>query len=224
MEFGVLEKLARQGLLVFAVDVRGIGETKPPHADEEGPGTFQNLDNADTALSYWAWEIDESLFGMRVQDVIRSVDYALSRPGVDPSGVRLIGKGMGALWSLYAAALDTRIRSVILDGGLLSYRCLARSDRYLHGANIVIPSVLRHFDLPQVAAAVADRPSVLLSPVDEMKRAVPLHVVKQEFEWTTAAYAAVGAESEFVILGANEKVDSAGQYFSILSHLGSQGR
>ena len=65
---------------------------------------------------------------------------------------------------------------------------------------------------------------MLLSPVDEMKRAVPLHVVKQEFEWTTAAYAAVGAESEFVILGANEKVDSAGQYFSILSHLGSQGR
>ncbi|PYV26096.1 MAG: hypothetical protein DMG24_07800, partial [Acidobacteria bacterium] len=217
MEFGVLEKLARQGLTVFAVDVRGIGETKPPHSDEEGPGTFQNLDNGETTMSYWAWEIDESLFGMRVQDVIRGVDYALSRSGVNQSGVRLIGKGLGALWSLYAAALDTRIRSVVLDGGLLCYACLARSDRYLHGANIIIPDVLRHFDLPQVAAVVANRPLALLSPVDEMKQTVELHAARQAFEWTRAAYAAAGAESEFVILGPNEKVDSAGQYLSLLS-------
>jgi cephalosporin-C deacetylase-like acetyl esterase len=216
MEFGVIEQLARKGLLVVAVDVRGIGETKPPHPDEEGPGAFQNLDDAETAMSYWAWEMNESLFGMRVQDVIRCVDYALSRAGLDRAGVRLIGKGMGALWSLYAAVLDTRVLSVVLDGGLLSYGCLAKSDRYLHGANIVIPDVLRHFDLPQVAAAVANRPLALVSPVDEMKQSVELHVARQAFEWTRAAYAAVGAESQFVILGRNEEVDSAGQYLSLL--------
>ena len=221
MEFGVLEKLARRGLLVFAVDVRGIGQTKPPHADEEGSGAFQNLDNTETAMSYWAWEINESLFGWRVQDVLRSVDYTLSRTGAeqrgtDQAGVCLIGKGMGALWSLYAAALDTRVLSVVLDGGLLSYSCLARADRYLDGANIVIPDVLRHFDLPHVAAAVASRPLTLLAPVDEMKQSVELPVARQAFEWTRTAYAAVGAESQFVILGRNEEVDSAGQYLSLL--------
>lgn len=217
MEFGVLEKLARQGLLVFAVDVRGIGATKPPHADEEGPGAFQNLDNAETAMSYWAWEINQSLFGWRVQDVIRSVDYATSRSSASRAGVQVIGKGMGALWSLYAAALDARVRSVILDGGLLSYGCLARSDRYLHGANIIIPDVLKHFDLPEVAAAVANRPLALLAPVDEMKQSVELHVASQAFEWTRASYAAAGAESEFVVTGRNEEIDSAGQYLSLLS-------
>jgi len=223
MEFGALEKLARNGFLVIAVDVRGIGETKPPHPDEEGPGTFNNLDNAETTMSYWCWEIDQLLFGMRVQDVIRSVDYALSRTDVDTGGVRLIGKGMGALWSLYAAALDTRILSVIADGGLLSYSRLASADRYLHGANIVIPGLLKHFDLPHVAAAVANRPLAVLSPVDEMKQEVEIPVARRAFEWTRVAYAAAGAASKFRVLGRDEELDSGGQYISILSDQSGKG-
>ncbi len=31
MEFGPLEQLARKGQCVIAVDVRGIGSTRPPH-------------------------------------------------------------------------------------------------------------------------------------------------------------------------------------------------
>jgi pimeloyl-ACP methyl ester carboxylesterase len=223
MEFGALEKLARHGFLVIAVDVRGIGETKPPHPDEEGPGTFNNLDNAETVLSYWCWEINELLFGMRVQDVIRSIDYALSRADADPTGVRLIGKGMGALWSLYAAALDTRIRSVIAEGGLLSYHRLTSTDRYLHGANIVIPGLLKHFDLPHVAAAVANRPLTVVSPVDEMKQNVEIPDAKQAFEWTRAAYAAAGAASNLRILGPDAELDSAGQYISVLGDYSGRG-
>lgn len=217
MEFGALEKLARYGFLVIAVDVRGIGETKPPHPDEESPGSFNNLDNAETAISYWFWEIDELLFGMRVQDVMRSVDYALSRTDANPAGVRLIGKGMGALWSLYAAALDTRILSVIADGGLLSYSRLASADRYLHGADIVIPGVLKHFDLPHVAAALANRPLAVLSPVDEMKQDVEIPVARRAFEWTRATYAAAGAVSELRVLGRDQGLDSGGEYIFILN-------
>jgi len=220
MEFRALEKLARNGFLVVAVDVRGMGETKPPHPDNEPPGTFRNLDDAETALTYWAWEINESLFGMRVQDVIRSVDYMLGRTDVSHTGVCLIGKGMGALWSLYAAALDDRIRSVICDAGLLSYRCLARADRYLHGANIFIPNVLQHFDLPQVAAALADRSLALLSPVDEMKESVATKVADQEFQWARAVYAAVGAAGHFSVLRRNEEIDAADQYLSLLGGFG----
>jgi cephalosporin-C deacetylase-like acetyl esterase len=220
MEFRALEKLTRNGFLVVAVDVRGIGETKPPHPDNEPPGTFRNLDDAETALAYWAWEINESLFGMRVQDVICSVDYMLGRTDVSRTSVCLIGKGMGALWSLYAAALDDRIRSVICDSGLLSYRCLTRADRYLHGANIFIPNVLKHFDLPQVAAALADRSLALLSPVDGMKESVAIKVADQEFQWARAVYAAIGAASHFSVLRRNEEVDAADQYLSLLSGFG----
>ncbi len=219
MEFGALEKLARRGYLVVSVDVRGIGDTKPPHPDEEPPGAFRNLDDAETAMSYWAWEINESLFGMRVQDVVRSVDYVLSRPDADRSGVQLIGKGMGALWSLYAAALDIRIRALVCDGGLLSYRSLTGVDRYLHGANVFVPGVLKQFDLPHVAAAVADRPLALLSPVDAMKNPVEIPLARQTYQWTQVAYGFWGGADHFRVVGGSEELEAVDQYLHLLNNL-----
>ena len=156
-EFGALEGLARKGRTVAAIDVRGAGGTRPTHPADEGTGAYRHVDDAETVMTYWAWEIDESLFGMRVQDVVRGIDYLLSRSDVEPAGVQLVGRGMGALWGLFAAALDTRIQAAVCEGGLLSYRDLASVDRYLHGADIFIPEVLKYFDLPGVAAAVRAR-------------------------------------------------------------------
>ena len=56
--------------------------------------------------------------------------------------------------------------SLICVRSLLSYRSLTEVDRYLYGADIFIPDVLLHFDLPQVAAAMASRPLALLLPSD----------------------------------------------------------
>ena len=72
---------------------------------------------------------------------------------------------------------------------LLSYRTLTSADRYLHGASIFIRSVLKHFDLPQVAAAVADRRLTILDPVDAMKSAVDLETARRAYEPAEQAYA-----------------------------------
>lgn len=217
MEFGLLERFARRGRLVAAIDVRGVGETRPPHSGpSEGPGQFGHLFDVETAMAYMAWFMDRSLFSMRVQDVVRSVDYLLSRPEVSSTGVQLIGKGAGALWALYAAALDSRILSVIAERGLVSYSSLTQVDRYLHGASVFIRDVLLHFDLPQVAAAIADRPLVLLSPVDPMKRPVPLPDARAAYQWTQQAYSRAGAAGRFRILERTPEPDPAAQYLALL--------
>ncbi len=223
MEFGPLERLARKGQLTVAVDVRGIGETRPPHVASitEPPG-FRHLFDVETAMSYMAWFMDESLLGMRVQDVIRSVDYVVSRPDVDKAAVRVIGKGQGALWALYAAALDPRISIVICDGGLVSYRSLLQSDRYLHGADIFVRDVLKHFDVPQVAASICDRRLILLSPTDPMKHPVGQGEAKQVYRWTTETYASAGAADRFQILPFPADTDPAGQYLRLLATGGSE--
>ncbi|MEK7406137.1 MAG: acetylxylan esterase, partial [Acidobacteriota bacterium] len=200
MEFGPLEKLARKGQLVAAVDVRGIGETRPPHSPSgDRPGEFGHLFDIETAMTYMTWFMDRSLFGMRVQDVVRGVDYLLSRPDAGNQGVRVAGKGAGALWVMYAAALDPRIRGVIAERGLLTYRSLCEVDRYLHGAHIFIRDVLKSLDLPQVAAAIADRPLTVVAPVDPMKRPVDPGLARKAYEWTLEAYAAGHAASRFRI-------------------------
>ena len=197
MELGRYEKLALEGRLVISVDVRGIGETKPAHAGPTGgPAQFRHLFDSETAMSYMAWYMDESLLGMRVEDVIRSVDFALTR-GTE---VHLTGQGAGAVWALYAAALDPRIASAVAEHGLVSYRSLAQTDRYVHNAGIFVRGALRHFDLPQVAAQIAPRPLTLVAPVDAMKRALPLNAAKESYSVAQEAYSQAGAADKFKII------------------------
>ena len=182
LEFGRLERMTRAGQLVVAVDARGIGETRPPHpAGSDRADEFRHLFDVETALGYMAWYLDRSLLGMRVHDVLRSVDYALTRVDAGRSGVHAIGRGAGALWCLFAAALDPRILSVACERMLLSYRTLASSDRYLHNASVFLKDVLLHFDLPQVAAAIAPRPVMLVEPVDHMKRPVEMAMAQSVY-------------------------------------------
>ena len=216
LEFELLEQLAQKGNLVVAVDVRGIGETKPPHPDDAGCGLFGHVDDAETTMQYMAWEMDASLFGMRVQDVVRSVDYALSRPDVDRGSLRAIGRGRGALWLLFATALDPRITQSVCDGGLISYRTLTSTDRYLHAADIFIPGVLRHFDLPQVASLVADRRLAIAGPVDAMKSVVSDETARAAYKATAQAYASAGKPERFAIAPRPKTDERAEKYLELL--------
>ncbi len=202
MEFGLYERLARNGQMVIACDVRGVGETKPPHSPaSEWPGEFKQLFDVETAIAYMTWYAGESLFGMRVQDVVRSVDYALSRQDVDRQRFRVAGKGAGALWVLFAAVLDSRISDLTAERGLVSYRALAAVDRYIHSTGIFVPDILKHCDLPQLATALAGRKVTLVSPVDHMKQPVDPETARRCYSITEAAFQRNG-RGAFKILGA----------------------
>ncbi len=215
MEFGSLEGLAREGRIVLAVDVRGIGETSPPHCQDLEGGKFSHLFSVETAAAYMAWYMDKCLLGMRVYDVMRSTDYALSRADVDRAGIDVIGKGSGALWVLYAAALDGRIRAVVAERGLISYANLARVDRYLHSAGVFVRDILTSFDLPQVAAAVAGRRLTLLSPVGPMKE-VDLSMAQREYEFTRQVYDHAEVPERFTISDMDDDSGLADEYLRVL--------
>jgi cephalosporin-C deacetylase-like acetyl esterase len=215
LEFGPIEALLKQGRVVTAVDVRGIGETKPPHLDISGRNEFRHVDSVETQMTYMSWEMNESLFGMRVQDVVRSVDYVLNRPDVDSANVRAVGSGRGALWVLFAAALDARILAAVCEQGLLSYRMLTATDRYTHGADIFIPSILEHLDLPQVAAAIVPRRLSVVAPVDAMKRPIDAAAAERAYDWTRKVYTNAGAREQFRIVTAEQPL-AASAYFALL--------
>jgi cephalosporin-C deacetylase-like acetyl esterase len=203
MEFGVLESLARKGRTVIAVEVRGTGGTAPSQ-----PG------DAETTLQYLLWEMDESLLGMRVNDVLRSVDFVLERAGDAKDGLHVIGKGTGALWTLFAAALDPRIRSCVCDGLLLSYGHLASLDRYEFRAGVFVLDVLKHFDLPQVAAAIAGRDLAILSPVDGNKRPVDPALARKVYLPAADLFRKAGGR--FQVVGPEPEVDPAEEYLALL--------
>jgi pimeloyl-ACP methyl ester carboxylesterase len=212
LQRGTLDVMVRQGYLVIAVDVRGIGQTGASRMSSLSCGEFGQLFNSETAMAYAAWWMNESLLGMRVWDVMRSVDYAMQRQGVDHQHLHLIGKGRAGLWCLYAAALDDRIKNLICVDNLLSYRSLTQVDRYLYGADVFVPEVLRHMDLPQIAAAVSPRPLTLIEPRNPMKEKVSTFTAESEYQWTGDIYRQMGASGRFRI-DCNETVGDTGERY-----------
>ncbi len=210
-------QLAQQGHLVIALDVRGMGQTRPSHRAYSEGTAWPNLFDLETTMTYATWSMGESLLGMRIQDVIRGVDYALTLPLVDPARLAMIGSGMGALWGLYAAALDLRIRSFIAVNGLLSYKSLARSDRYKFGANVFVRDGLKHFDLPQVAATIADRRLTLVSPMGPLKEPVPTVEAQENYRFTHDTYTQAGAHDRFQIVESDPELNLAQLYKALVS-------
>ena len=216
MEFGLLEKMVLKGHLVIAADLRGIGDTDPEREARREGTPSRGLFSTETGMAYLAWLMDKSLLGMRVLDLTRTVDYALSRQDVDGTGVAVVGSGMGATWTLFAAALDSRIRSAVCDGGLLSYRTITGADHHAHDASIFIPGVLKEFDLSHVAALVAPRRLVFISPVNHLKRAVPLSLARQAYEFTRRTFEGAGVPELFGFLGRDSGMNLADLYLAAL--------
>ncbi len=68
--------------------------------------------------------------------------------------------------ALFAAALNKEISEVYLAGGLIPFRNLVDTENYDYPFANFVPNLLRHTDLPDVAATVAPRRVTLAGTVD----------------------------------------------------------
>ena len=115
------------------------------------------MDNFRTAATKMtAALLGGTLESMQLWDILRSVDYLVDGEKLNLSSISIYGrKHMGAL-ALYAAAMDNRVSRVILDDPPGS-----------HWQGPALLNVLRITDLPEVAALVAPREIVSLTPLPE---------------------------------------------------------
>jgi len=161
---GLIEELVQAGYGVLAIDVRGVGET-----------AVSDFEAATNSLM-----MDRPLFGQRVLDVIRAVDFIWERcyiaPLIDKGRLAIVGEGVGGLWGLYATSLDGRVAAVVARNTLFSYVPLLKQGAH-YPASVYLFDVLRHFDLAHVIAACAPRP-VYLRPVDGLRQACTKREVK----------------------------------------------
>jgi cephalosporin-C deacetylase-like acetyl esterase len=145
-----IESLRQKGQVVLAIDPRGWGESAPAKGSGGYSGMYQ--------LAQRAMLIGRPLAGMQVYDVLRAFDYLVSRQEVDPSKVSVKGVGNGGVIALYAGALEPAIAAVDSEGAVSSYMAIARARTHSGVIDLVVPGVLKDFDLPDVAGLIAPRP------------------------------------------------------------------
>jgi cephalosporin-C deacetylase-like acetyl esterase len=101
--------------------------------------------------------VGKTLLGMRVDDVIRAVDYLAARSDVDPNNITAEAHGHLGLVLLHAAVLDPRLKHVTIDGALGSYRDLVNAPLPLDAPQDILPGVLRHYDIADLIRILGPR-------------------------------------------------------------------
>ena len=186
-ETGDFVGLAKKGFAVLSVDLRGLGYSIP-RLPAAGP-VFYNGDDIQEDYAWASFSLGKPVLGQRVWDCIRCLDYLESRPDVDRNRIHGLGEHGGAIALLLAAVIDDRVSSLMLDSIVATYQSLVESKSYSLGLTWFLYGILRHFDLPDLVAALAPKSCWILnannaegSPLPETKLATIYHPALQVYE------------------------------------------
>ena len=188
---GEIEKLVRQGYIVAAVDVLGMGESRNTATRSLGPG-------------YTALLIGRSVVGIQAGDVARVAGFLSAREDVDHQKIGAMARGEACLPLIHAAAFDTTIHHVTLIGSPISYRSIAMNRFYRIGLtdnegggtghpyevdfSWGVAGVLRGYDLPDLIACLAPRKVILANLLDPMGQPAPAELVESETAFPRRVY------------------------------------
>ncbi|MBL9169508.1 MAG: dienelactone hydrolase family protein [Verrucomicrobiales bacterium] len=130
--------------------------------------------------------------GVMFWDDIRTVDYLLSRPDVDPRRIGCVGLSVGGLRSCHLAALDDRIRAAVVVGWMASFPWqLHKHIRNTIGFTKVVPGLYQHLDYPDVASLAMPTPLLVINGSKDAL--FHLDGVKASFAKLNACYTKAGA-------------------------------
>jgi cephalosporin-C deacetylase-like acetyl esterase len=169
---GDFDSLARSGHVVLALTPRGTGESA-------APGRVSVLGNYGLAMR--AAVVGKTLVGMRTDDILHAVNYLARRADVQAERIAVFGQGALGVPALHAALLDKRIREVILQDTIASYRLAV--DRPLHRNlyDVALPGVLRRYDLDHILSDLGTTAVTLLNPVDAYGNQLRLEPLRKQY-------------------------------------------
>jgi dienelactone hydrolase len=129
--------------------------------------------------------------GVMFWDDIRSVDYLVSRPEVDPKRIGCVGLSVGGLRSCHLAALDDRIKAAVAVGWMCSFPAQLRKHiRNTIGHTKLVPGLYREMDYPDVATLAM--PAALLVINGKKDGLFEPNGVQQAFDKLAACYKKAG--------------------------------
>jgi len=129
--------------------------------------------------------------GVMFWDDVRTVDYLLTRPEVDPKRICCVGLSVGGLRACHLAALDDRVKAAVVVGWMTSFPAqLERHVRNTIGHTKVVPGLYRHLDYPDVASLAM--PAALLVINGSKDSLFQSEGVKTSFDKLASCYKKAG--------------------------------
>jgi cephalosporin-C deacetylase-like acetyl esterase len=169
---GPIEALVKQGHVVLAAELRGIGETETGHDRRDyGYGKF----GRDVQEVFLAYLIGRSYVGMRTDDVVSWTEFlaGFQASGDRKNDVHVVAIGEATVPALHAVALYPDLCSSLkLRNMIRSWEELVRTpdshDQLVH----VVHGALRRYDLPDLIEMLGENVVTVEQPVDTMGNVV----------------------------------------------------
>ncbi len=218
----VLYSLTKLGIMAVSIDARFHGERIPGGAHG---GTEY------TAAAYAAWKNTDPTKQTHpflydtAYDLWRLVDYLAARPDVQADRIGMTGISMGSMQTWLAAAVDKRIKVVVLNIAVQSFKWSLDNDKWqgrvgtikdghlkaahdlgdteINKQNVkavwdkIIPGITGEFDCPSMIRLLAPRPTLILS--NEKDENCPLPGALIAYDSAKAAFAAQNASDKLMM-------------------------
>lgn len=214
------EHLVRRGYIVIVIDAFYFGERRlrveelvPNRVIAEAAESFRAIAKAPRYSKEWVQAVNrtcsryesltaKNLFsagatwpGLHTWDDMRSVDYLVSRPDVDPERIGAAGLSIGGLRTAHLVAADPRIKAASVTGWMTQFVHQHRHHLRNHTWMIYIPGLYGAMDFPDAAALHA--PGALL--VQQCRRDIlyPLKSMQGAVDQLTRIYTKAGIPERF---------------------------
>jgi dienelactone hydrolase len=140
-------------------------------------------------LAGMTWE------GIVLWDDMRTVDYLISRPEVDPNRIGCVGISFGGYRSFFLAGMDDRIAAACVVGFMSTIKPMARRHVDTHSWVHFVPTLHRYLDWPDIVAMRAPKPLLVL----QCRRdgLFPLQGMQESVDKIAAIYSKAGASDRF---------------------------
>ncbi|MGE3780875.1 MAG: dienelactone hydrolase family protein [Pirellulaceae bacterium] len=96
--------------------------------------------------------------GIVTWDDMRTVDYLVSRPEVDPQRIGCVGVSFGGWRTLFLAGMDERIAAACVVGFMSTVKSMLHRHIDTHSWVHFLPGLHGHLDLPDVVSMMAPKP------------------------------------------------------------------
>ncbi|MBI4908224.1 MAG: acetylxylan esterase [Acidobacteria bacterium] len=131
-----------------------------------------------------AFVLGQTVVGLQTADLLRVIAELKANPAIDASRIRIYARGNSAVAALHAAYLSSDVQSLATEAMPLSWFAITQARMHRGLPEIIIPGVLKDYDLPDLARAIAPRKLLMVDTRDPM--GIPLLMSKVKAEYPRA--------------------------------------
>ena len=190
-DIDIIDELLKNGHTICAVDLRGTGETAPSMSN-----------------TLWDFLAGKPVFGQRVYDILATIEWIKSNES-GSTKIKIWGRGLGATYAAFASALSSDISGVVLEEPLISFESVVRVKTPRYGNDIILPGILKKFDMAQIYQAICPVPVAVVNPLSGAKEIAADTDIKAVNDIVLSTYQASGKPKSWLIgnFGETERKD-----------------